>query len=112
MARPAHLALEHEHYPRGFPRPADRSLFGHHRAGAGVVVVEAHPHGYELHLAPCYDFARCDACAPDRGAANPHTDDGHHFRACPRRGPIVTVAGDRPDAVRAYLEAAGVELER
>jgi hypothetical protein len=77
-----------------------------------VVVVERHPHGYELHLAPCYEFDACDACAPDRGPFNPHTGDGHAFRACPRRGPIVTVAGDRPEVVRAYLEAAGVELGR
>lgn len=105
MKTPANLAKTHEQYPGGFPARLDDSLLGHWPTPGGVVVVEHHPHGYEVHFGPCYDFDACDACAPDRGPSNPHTpDDGHHFRLCENRsGPIVTVAGGE-EGFRAVLE--------
>lgn len=106
---PANLAKRHEQYPRGFPARIDDALLGHWPTPAGVVVVEHHPHGYEIHFGPCYDFERCDACAPDRGPKNPHTDDGHHFRLCGNREAIVTVAGGEVGfrAVLEYLAREG-----
>lgn len=108
---PAHLELTHEHYPDGFPERADESLLGHWETPNGTVVVEHHPHGYEIHLRPCFDFDNCEACAPDRGPSNPHTpDDGHHFRLCENRGPILTVAGDKPETILQYLAWEGSAL--
>jgi hypothetical protein len=101
---PAHLASTHEQYPDGFPERLDDDLLGHWQTPEGVVVVENHPHGYEVHVFPCYDFEACDACAPDRGPSNPHTpDDGHHFRECADHGPIFTVAGG-PEGQAGVLE--------
>jgi hypothetical protein len=105
---PAHLAATHPQYPDGFPSRLDDSLLGHWRGQSGVLVVEEHPHGYEIHVYPCYNFNSCDACAPDRGSSNPHTEDGHDFRSCSNRnGPILTVAGDRPEVVLEYLAVYG-----
>jgi hypothetical protein len=103
------LAETHEQYPDGFPARVDDALLGHWPTPAGIVVVEHHPHGYEVHFGPCYDFDVCDACAPDRGPSNPHTDDGHHFRECPNHGAIVTVAGGEAGyrAVLEYLSTEG-----
>lgn len=106
------LAKRHEQYPNGFPARLDDTLLGHWPTPAGIVVVEHHPHGYEVHFGPCYDFDGCPACAPDRGPRNPHTSDGHHFRACENRhGPIVTVAGGEAGrrAVLEYLAREGSE---
>jgi hypothetical protein len=104
-----HLAKTHEQYPDGFPDRIDDSLLGHWQTPNGVVVVEHHPHGYEVHINPCYDFENCDECSPDRGPSNPHTDDGHHFRECQNRGgPILTVAGGE-EGHRAVLEYLSVE---
>jgi len=105
-----HLAKKHEQYPKGFPKRVDDTLLGHWDTPDGKVVVEHHPHGYELHFLPCYDFDGCDACSPDRGPKNPHTKDGHHFRECQNRGgPILTVAGGEAGqrAVLEYLATAG-----
>lgn len=106
---PPHLQTTHEQYPDGFPERESDDLLGHWKTPSGTVVVEHHPHGYELHFNPCFDFANCDACAPDRGPSNPHTpDDGHHFRECENRaGPILTVAADKPETVLEYLAEAG-----
>lgn len=116
MARVApHLLKTHEQYPKGFPEREDDSLLGHWPTPDGMVIVENHPHGYEIHVYPCME---CDACAGDRGPANPHTDDGRHFRLCEdRQGPILTVAGDRSRTVLEYLAQFGSqphihELER
>lgn len=110
-----HLAKTHQQYPKGFPKRLDDSLLGHWQTPNGVVVVEHHPHGYEVHINPCYDFDNCDACSPDRGSKNPHTKDGHDFRACENRGgPILTVAGGKEghDAVVEYLSVEGSEPHR
>lgn len=106
----AHLATTHEQYEDGFPERLNDDLLGHWETSNGVVVVEHHPHGYEVHFAPCYDFTNCDACAPDRGPSNPHTpDDGHHFRECESHGVILTVAGGEEgySAVLQYLAWEG-----
>lgn len=110
---PAHLAETHEQYPDGFPERENDDLLGHwDTEDGGVVIVEHHPHGYEVHVNPCYD-TECDACAPDRGPANPHTNDGHHFRLCEnRQGPIFTVAADKPDTVLEYLARYGSPKHR
>lgn len=103
-----HLRKTHEQYPRGFPERDDDTLLGHWPTPTGYVVVEEHPHGYEIHMYPCYDFEHCDPCAPDRVPANPHTKDGHHFRLCQNRnGPILTVGGDKPRTVLEYLATCG-----
>lgn len=136
MTKAPNLAETHEQYPDGFPERLTDDLLGHWPTANGVVVVEHHPHGYEVHFGPCMDFANCEACAPDHGPSNPHTDDGHHFRQCENRGAIVTVAGGEAGhrAVLEYLareesqahveqfeqlladdaarEAARIELER
>lgn len=105
---PPHLRLTHPQYPDGFPDRENDALLGHWATPRGMVIVEHHPHGYELHFNPCYDFDNCDACSPDRGPKNPHTDDGHHFRECENRnGPILTVAADKPLTVLEYLSDAG-----
>lgn len=106
-----HLDTTHPQYPEGFPPRVNDALLGHWKTPDGVVVVENHPHGYEVHFNPCYDFERCDACAPGRGPSNPHTSDGHHFRLCESRGPIVTVAGGEIGyaAVLEYLAREGSE---
>ena len=112
MTMPAHLAERHEQYPHGFPARLNDDLLGHWQTPGGVVVVEHHPHGYEVHVYPCYDFDSCEACAPDRGPGNTHTGDGHHFRLCPNRnGPIMTVAGGEAGhrAVLEYLAIYGSE---
>lgn len=103
-----HLAPTHPQYPDGFPARVDDRLLGHWRTPDGFVVVENHPHGYEIHFYPCYDFARCDACSPDRGESNPNTDDGHHFRLCATHGPILTVAGGEA-GYRTVLEYLAAE---
>ncbi len=83
----AHLSKKHEQYPSGFPERLNDDLLGHWETPSGTVVVEDHPHGYEIHIYPCCDFDGCDACSPATG-------DGHDFRECPdRRGPIFTVVG-------------------
>jgi len=107
---PPHLDTKHPQYPDGFPERVDDDLLGHWKTPDGMVVVENHPHGYEIHLGPCYDFENCDACSPDRGSSNPHTpDDGHDFRACENHGTILTVAGGEVGeaAVLQYLADAG-----
>lgn len=107
-----HLAKTHEQFPDGFPPRVNDILLGHWKTPTGVVVVEHHPHGYEVHFNPCYDFGNCEACAPDLGPSNPHTPhDGHHFRLCERRGPVVTVAGGEVGyrAVLQYLAEDGSE---
>jgi hypothetical protein len=104
------LAETHEQFPDGFPARLDDALLGHWPTPGGIVVVEHHPHGYEVHFGPCYDFQGCEACAPDRGPSNPHTSDGHHFRACRNtHGPIATVAGGEVGfrAVLQYLANEG-----
>lgn len=102
---PAHLAKTHEQYPDGFPERLNDDLLGHWPTPKGTVVVEHHPHGYEIHHYPCFDFACCEGCAPDRGPSNPHTPhDGHDFRVCEnRQGPIYTVAGG-PEGYAAILQ--------
>ncbi len=109
MNVPPNLADKHEQYPDGFPERLDDSLLGHWQTPAGMVIVEHHPHGYEVHINPCYDFDNCDACSPDRGSRNPHTPDGHDFRNCENHGPILTVAGGQEghDAVLEYLAVEG-----
>lgn len=111
MTLPPNLAETHEQYPDGFPARVNDDLLGHWHTPGGIVVVEHHPHGYEVHFNPCYDFAGCDACAPDRGPSNPHTTDGHHFRECSNHGPIVTIAGGEVGyaAVLEYLAREGSE---
>jgi hypothetical protein len=104
------LAKTHVQYPDGFPKRLDDSLLGHWKTPSGVVVVEHHPHGYEIHFYPCYDLDNCDACSPKRGSKNPHTKDGHDFRSCEnRQGPILTVAGGNEGyaAVLEYLADEG-----
>lgn len=105
LETPPHLQKTHEQYPDGFPDRLDDSLLGHWETPKGTVVVEDHPHGYEIHFYPCFDFDCCEACAPDRGPSNPHTpNDGHHFRLCEnRQGPIFTVAGG-VEGYRAILQ--------
>jgi hypothetical protein len=110
MKVPPHLKKRHEQYLSGFPARLNDDLLGHWKTADGsVMVVEHHPHGYEVHFEPCYDFENCDACAPDRGPSNPHTDDGHHFRECSAHGVILTVAGGEEGhrAVLEYLAAKG-----
>lgn len=102
------LAATHEQYPDGFPKRIDDALLGHWKTPTGTVVVEPHPHGYELHLYPCYDFDNCEACSPNAGSSNPHTEDGHDFRACPSRGVILTVVGGEVGQ-RAVLEYLSIE---
>lgn len=107
---PPHLDSAHPQYPDGFSERIDDDLLGHWKTPGGMVVVEHHPHGYEVHLGPCYDFDACDACSPDRGTSNPHTpDDGHDFRECASRRAILTVVGGEEGraAVLEYLAAAG-----
>lgn len=105
---PPHLLATHEQYPEGFPERESDDLLGHWETPNGTVVVEHHPHGYEIHFYPCFDFENCDACAPDRGPSNPHTPyDGHHFRECESRGPVLTVAADHPETVLEYLSVEG-----
>jgi hypothetical protein len=106
-----HLDSAHPQFPDGFPERINDDLLGHWPTPDGMVVVEHHPHGYEVHLGPCYDFENCDACSPARGPSNPHTDDGHHFRECADHGVILTVAGGEVGeaAVLQYLADAGSE---
>ncbi len=110
MTTPAHLHKTHPQYPKGFPDRVDDDLLGHWETATGTVVVENHPHGYEIHFGPCLDYDNCEACAPDRGPSNPNSpDDGHHFRLCPNTtGPIVTVAGGE-EGRRAVLEYLAFE---
>lgn len=110
MAEP-HLAETHEQYLDGFPDRIDDSLLGHWKTPTGMVIVEHHPHGYEVHINPCYDFANCEACSPHIGPKNPHTNDGHHFRECENHGPILTVAGG-PEGYAAVLEYLAIEGSR
>lgn len=109
MTTSPHLDTTHPQYPHGFPARLDDTLLGHWETPNGIVVVEHHPHGYEVHFNPCYDFNNCDGCSPDRGPSNPHVpDDGHDFRSCVSHGPIVTVAGG-PEGYRAVLEYLAME---
>lgn len=100
-----HLSKKHPQFPDGFPKRLNDDLLGHWKTPSGTVVVEHHPHGYEVHFYPCMD---CDACSSDRGPSNPHTDDGHHFRECANRGHVLTVAGGEVGR-RAVLEYLSIE---
>jgi hypothetical protein len=92
---PPHLRKTHPQYPKGFPPRVDDDLLGDWKGHEGTVVVEDHPHGYEIHVYPCLE---CDSCT------------GRDFRECEHRsGPIFTVAGGEigQAAVKAYLEHYG-----